>query len=78
MIDLTSGDRIVPGQIALLEAIRAKGSISAARHLGMSYRGAWLLVEELNDALREPAVSATADGQGGGRATVTPGRRTHH
>jgi hypothetical protein len=37
-IDLANGDRIGPGKIALLEAIRTKGSISeAARHLGMAY-----------------------------------------
>ena len=36
-LDLTSGDRIGPGKIALLEAIQATGSISAAdRSLGMS------------------------------------------
>ena len=48
-IDLASGDRIGPGKIALLEAIRSTGSISAAaRSIGMSYRRAWLLVEEIN------------------------------
>ena len=58
-IDLASGKRIGPGKIALLEAIRSTGSISAgARALGMSYRRAWLLVEEINNALREPAVTA--------------------
>jgi len=72
-LDLTSGDRIGPGKIALLEAIRATGSISAAaRHLGMSYRRAWLLVEQLNDALLEPAVTAAPGGRQGGGAAVTP------
>jgi molybdate transport system regulatory protein len=72
-IDLASGDRIGPGKIALLEAIRSTGSISAAaRALGMSYRRAWLLVEELNRALREPAVTAEAGGRRGGGAAVTP------
>jgi hypothetical protein len=38
-LDFANGDRIGPGKNALLEAIRAKGSISvAALHLGMSYR----------------------------------------
>ena len=61
-IDLASGKRIGPGKIALLEAIRSTGSISAgARSLGMSYRKAWLLVEEVNHALREPAVMAETD-----------------
>jgi len=72
-IDLASGDRIGPGKIALLEAIRSTGSISAgARSLGMSYRRAWLLVEELNHALREPAVTAETGGRSGGGAALTP------
>jgi molybdate transport system regulatory protein len=72
-LDLTSGDRIGPGKIALLEAIRDTGSISAAaRRLDMSYRRAWLLVEQLNGALREPAVTAAPGGRQGGGATLTP------
>jgi molybdate transport system regulatory protein len=72
-LDLMSGDRIGPGKIALLEAIRATGSISAAaRRLGMSYRRAWLLVEELNDALQDPAVTAAPGGRQGGGAALTP------
>ena len=35
-LDLANGNCIGPGKIALLEAIQAKGSITAAaRHLGM-------------------------------------------
>jgi molybdate transport system regulatory protein len=72
-IDLASGDRIGPGKIALLEAIRSTGSISAAaRSIGMSYRRAWLLVEEINKTLREPAVKAETGGFRGGGAVVTP------
>jgi molybdate transport system regulatory protein len=71
-IDLASGDRIGPGKIALLEAIGSTGSISAAaRKLGMSYRRAWLLVEEINNALREPAVAAEVGGRRGGGAAIT-------
>jgi molybdate transport system regulatory protein len=90
-VDLASGDRIGPGKIALLEAIAQTGSISAAaRALGMSYRRAWLLVEAINEALREPAVSAATGGQHGGGAMLTPtgerivserrvsGPRAHH
>jgi len=72
-LDLTSGERIGPGKIALLEAIRSTGSISAAaRQLGMSYRRAWLLVEQVNGALRKPAVASAAGGRQGGGAIVTP------
>jgi molybdate transport system regulatory protein len=72
-IDLASGNRIGPGKIALLEAIRSAGSISgAARSIGMSYRRAWLLVEEINLTVREPAVTAETGGVRGGGAVVTP------
>src|SRR4051812_31107878 len=76
-LDLTSGDRIGPGKIALLEAIQEAGSISgAARALGMSYRRAWLLVEEINKSLQEPAVEAATGGrQGGGAAPAPSGGR---
>jgi molybdate transport system regulatory protein len=76
-LDLTSGDRIGPGKITLLEAIRDTGSISAgARKIGMSYRRAWLLVEEINAALQEPAVASITGGRQGGGAVVTAvGRR---
>lgn len=46
-----------PGKADLLEAIDAAGSISAAaRMLGMSYRRAWLLVEEMNGCFAAPLV----------------------
>jgi molybdate transport system regulatory protein len=46
-----------PGKAALLEAIDAHGSISAAaRSIGMSYRRAWLLVEEMNACFAAPLV----------------------
>lgn len=72
-LDLTSGERIGPGKIQLLEAIRSTGSISgAAREVGMSYRRAWLLVEEVNASLKSPAVAAAAGGKQGGGAYLTP------
>jgi molybdate transport system regulatory protein len=52
-IELESGGRIGPGKIALLEAIRETGSITAAaQSMQMSCRRAWLLVDELNKLLR--------------------------
>jgi molybdate transport system regulatory protein len=72
-LDLANGDRIGPGKIAVLEAIRDTGSISeAARHLGMSYRRAWMLVDQINETLREPAVSTRQGGQHGGWTVLTP------
>src|SRR5215475_13070988 len=71
-VDLASGLRIGPGKISLLETIRSTGSISAAaRSLEMSYRRAWLLVEEINNGLHEPAVTAASGGRHGGGAVVT-------
>jgi molybdate transport system regulatory protein len=71
-LNLTSSAQIGPGEIALLEAIRAKGSITgAARHLGRSYRWAWLVVNGLNEALFEPAVTAASGGPRGGQALLT-------
>lgn len=61
-----------PGKADLLEAIEAKGSISAAaRHMGMSYRRAWLLVDTMNQSFRKPLVETAAGGKGGGGAQVT-------
>jgi molybdate transport system regulatory protein len=64
---------IGPGKVALLEALKDAGSISAAaRILEMSYRRAWLLIDETNRALKGPAVVAAAGGAKGGGATLTP------
>jgi molybdate transport system regulatory protein len=72
-LDLSTGDRIGPGKIALLESIRETGSISAAaRLLGMSYRRAWLLIEEINTCLQQPAVESSVGGVKGGGAALTP------
>ena len=61
-----------PGKIALLEAVAACGSITAAaRQLGMSYRRAWLLLNELNRALRVPAVDSAKGGPHGGGSALT-------
>lgn len=67
------GDRSIgPGKVRLLELINETGSISAAgRALAMSYRQAWLLVDEMNQMFREPVVSAQTGGGGGGGTSVT-------
>lgn len=72
-------DRIAlgPGKVDLLEAIGQAGSISAAaRQLGMSYRRAWLLVNDMNEAFGSPAVhTATGGARGGGTALTPVGQR---
>ena len=71
-IDLEPNGRIGPGKIALLKAIGETGSISAAgRALGMSYRRAWQLIEELNDCFHEPVIATQAGGKKGGGAQLT-------
>ena len=71
-IDLDTGDRIGPGKIALLKAVDQTGSISAAgRALGMSYRRAWRLIEELNTCFSKPLVTAQTGGKSGGGAELT-------
>lgn len=64
---------IGPGKVALLEAIEQTGSItSSAKKLGMSYRRAWLLVDETNRCLIRPAVQTATGGQRGGGTSLTP------
>jgi molybdate transport system regulatory protein len=76
---VTDGDVIAvgPGKIALLEAIERTGSITAAaKSLEMSYRRAWMLLDELNHSLQSPAVDSAKGGQfGGGTALTDAGRR---
>jgi molybdate transport system regulatory protein len=70
---LTNGRAVGPGKIQLLEAIEKAGSISqAGRNLGMSYRRAWSLVDDMNNCFRKPVIEAQAGGPQGGGATLTP------
>jgi molybdate transport system regulatory protein len=72
-INLDPDGRIGPGKIELLEQIAAFGSISAgARQMGMSYKHAWQLVEELNQIFGKPLVAAQKGGAQGGGAQLTP------
>lgn len=72
-IDLDADGRIGPGKVELLENIAAHGSISAgARRMGMSYKQAWTLVEDMNRLFGKPVVAARKGGQRGGGAELTP------
>ena len=52
-----------PGKVRLIEAIGSTGSISAAaREANMSYRRAWMLVDEVNRCFREPLVETSTGG----------------
>lgn len=63
---------IGPGKINLLRKIREHQSISAAaREMNMSYRRAWLLVDDLNAAFQRPVVEKWAGGRSRGGAKLT-------
>lgn len=69
-----------PGKAELLARIERLGSISAAaREMGMSYKRAWTLVEEMNIAFADPVIDSARGGAGGGGASVTAtGRQVLH
>jgi len=69
---LEPGIALGPGKIDLLEGIKETGSISAAgKRMAMSYRRAWLLVDELNHYFKKPLVEASKGGAEGGGAALT-------
>lgn len=71
-VDFDTGASIGPGKVALLEQISARGSLSqAARVLGLSYRRAWLLLDDINRSFAEPAVVTATGGRHGGGARLT-------
>lgn len=71
-IELGDGARLGHGKVLLMERIAEMGSIAAAaRSMDMSYRRAWLLINELNGSFRRPVVSARTGGSKGGAAEVT-------
>ena len=66
------GAMLGPGKVLLLEHIRDSGSIAAAgRMMGMSYKRAWSLVEEMNRVFRAPVVLSMRGGAQGGGAQLT-------
>lgn len=72
---ITADDVIAigPGKISLLEAIRQTRSITAAaKSIDMSYRRAWILIDELNATLKKPAVASSKGGDHGGGSELTP------
>ncbi|MBU4528793.1 MAG: LysR family transcriptional regulator [Hoeflea sp.] len=67
-----SGLTLGPGKADLLQGIAADGSISAAgRRMRMSYKRAWMLVEEMNAAFEAPLVESSRGGASGGGARLT-------
>jgi molybdate transport system regulatory protein len=76
-IELPNGSRLGPGKVALLESIGQRRSIAAAaRDHDMSYRRAWLLVDDMNRAFGEPVVETfPGRSQGAGASLTTFGTR---
>jgi molybdate transport system regulatory protein len=71
-VDFGGSRSVGPGKIRLLEAIARTGSISqAGRSLGMSYRRAWLLIDDMNRSFRHAVVTAKPGGSQGGGAALT-------
>jgi len=73
-IVLRPGIAFGPGKADLLAAIADTGSLAkAAKRFAMSYKRAWTLVREMNDAFAKPLVETEKGGSGGGGgASLTP------
>ena len=72
-VDFGTRCSVGAGKIELLEGIARTGSLSqAAREMGMSYRRAWLLLEDLNRSFDHPVAHASVGGRGGGGVVLTP------
>lgn len=72
-IDLGNERQVGPGKIALLRLVGKKRSIAAAaRDMKMSYRRAWLLIDELNAIFGQPVVLTYVGGKSFGGAELTP------
>lgn len=70
--DLRIGGRLDARFFALLEAVAATGSISrAARTVGLSYKGAWLLLENASNLANAPLFESTTGGHRGGGTRLT-------
>ncbi len=72
-IDLGNARQIGPGKIALLRLVGERRSIAAAaRDMKMSYRRAWLLIDELNTIFAQPVLTTHVGGKSFGGAALTP------
>ena len=67
-----SGSALGPGMAQLLERVAELGSIRrAAASMDMSYRKAWLLIQEMQKTFDGPIVTAEAGGVSGGGTQLT-------
>jgi molybdate transport system regulatory protein len=64
--------RVGLDRVALIEAVDELGSITAAaKRLGLSYKGAWDIVQALNNLFATPLIEAAPGGKNGGEAHAT-------
>ncbi len=71
--DLKLAGRLDARFFALLQALQDTGSINkAARTAGLSYKGAWLLLESACNLANEPLMETATGGAGGGGTRLTP------
>lgn len=69
---LRIGGRLDERFFALLQALHDTGSINrAARTVGLSYKGAWLLLESACNLANEPLLETANGGSGGGGTRLT-------
>lgn len=72
-IDIDGKKFFGPGRAQLLVMIDKNGSLSkAAKEMGMSYRKAWSMVEDMNQRGQQPYVELHKGGTQGGGAELTP------
>ena len=65
-------DRAQATRLALLAAVRDTGSISAAaRAVGLSYKGAWQILDAMNRQSSAPLFNRSTGGSGGGGTVLT-------
>ena len=71
-IEVHDNFNIGPGKITLMESIISCGSISsAAKKMGMSYRKAWNLVREINNASKKNIIITNTGGRGVGGTKIS-------
>ena len=76
-IDIDGKKFFGPGRAQLLVMIDKNGSLSkAAKEMGMSYRNAWSMVEDMNQRGQQPYVELHKGGTQGGGAELTPRGKT--
>lgn len=71
--EIRLGDSLDARMISLLRAVDQTGSINqAAREVGLSYRGAWQMIERANNSAPKALISTATGGSRGGGTRLTP------